>query len=199
MEKPLFYAAFLFALIFASRVYSTSFRIAHAIRKSQRGKNKTSKTNKGSDRRCSGKDCRKGKTMKINMNKKTIELNKAEMKKAMVFGNVEYDNLQIVRRDYPNFKVVEIKVKKNNSDFANLKMDDIKGFVEKYGSEEQKASFAFISKRSVDEDGEYCEPQSFFQIKTWFLNEFPEFKQIRKDYRQKIVSIYDAASAKKSA
>ena len=78
-------------------------------------------------------------------------------------------------------------------------MADIKGYVEKYGSEEQKASFAFISKRSVDEDGEYCEPQSFFQIKTWFLNEFPEFKQIRKDYRQKIVSIYDAAYAKKSA
>ena len=137
--------------------------------------------------------------MKINMNKKTIELTKAEMKNAMEFGTKEYNNLQVARRDYPDYKVVEIKAKKNTSDFANLKMADIKGYVEKYGSEEQKASFAFISKRSVNEDGEYSEPQSFFQIKTWFLNEFPEFKQIRKDYCQKIVSIYDAASAKKSA
>ena len=136
--------------------------------------------------------------MKINMNKKTIELTKAEMKDAMVFGTNEYDNLQIVRRDYPNFKVVEIKTKKNTSDFANLKMDDIKGFVEKHGTDEQKASFALLTKRTVSEDGEYCEPQSFFQIKAWFLNEFPEFKQIRKDYRQKIISIYDAASSKKS-
>ncbi len=137
--------------------------------------------------------------MKINMNKKTIELTKAEMKNAMVFGTEAYSNLQVVRRDYPNYKVVEIKTKKNTSDFSNLKMADIKGYVEKHGSEKQKASFAFISKRSVDENGEYSEPQSFFQIKTWFLNEFPEFKQIRKDYRQKILSIYDAASAKKSA
>ena len=133
------------------------------------------------------------------MNKKTIELTKSEMKNAMVFGTDEYSNLQVVRRDYPNFKVVEIKSKKNNSDFANLKMDDIKGFVEKHGTDEQKASFALISKRTVSEDGEYCEPQSFFQIKTWFLNEFPEFKASRKEYRQKILSIYDAASAKKSA
>ena len=137
--------------------------------------------------------------MTINMNKKTIELTKTEMKKAMVFGTVEYDNLQIVRRDYPNYRVVEIKAKKNTSDFANLKMDEIKGFVEKHGSDEQKASFALLSKRTVGEDGEYCEPQSFFQIKAWFLNEFPEFKQIRKDYRQKVVSIYSAAADKRIA
>ena len=137
--------------------------------------------------------------MKINMNKKTIELTKTEMKNAMVFGTDEYSNLQVVRRDYPDYRVVEIKTKKNNSDFANLKMADIKGYVGKYGSEEQKVSFAFISKRTISEDGEYCEPQSFFQIKTWFLNEFPEFKESRKVYRQKIVSIYEAASAKKSA
>ena len=137
--------------------------------------------------------------MKINMNKKTIELTKTEMKNAMVFGTDEYSNLQVVRRDYPDYRVVEIKTKKNNSDFANLKMADIKGYVGKYGSEEQKVSCAFISKRTISEDGEYCEPQSFFQIKTWFLNEFPEFKESRKVYRQKIVSIYEAASAKKSA
>ena len=133
------------------------------------------------------------------MNKKTIELTKAEMKNAMVFGTDEYSNLQIVRRDYPDYKVVEIKSKKNNSDFANLKMADIKKYVEKYGTDEQKERFDLISKRRVDEVGEYCEPQSFFQIKSWFLNEFPEFKQIRKDYRQKVMSIYDAAAAKKIA
>lgn len=137
--------------------------------------------------------------MKINMSKKTIELTKAEMKSASVFGTDEYNNLQIVRRDYPNFKVVEIKTKKNTSDFANLKMDEIKGFVEAHGTDEQKANFALISKRTVGEDGEYCEPQSFFQIKAWFLNEFPEIKETRKDYRKKVISIYEAAAAKSVA
>ena len=144
-------------------------------------------------------DARKETKMTINMNKKTIELTKAEMKNAMVFGTDEYSNLQIVRRDYPDYRVTEIKTKKNTSDFANLKMKDIMSFVEKYGTDEQKATFEFITKRSVGEDGEYCEPQPFFQIKAWFLNEFPEIKQVRKDYRQKVVSIYDAASAKRAA
>ena len=134
--------------------------------------------------------------MKINMNKKTIELTKAEMKNALVFGTDEYNNLQIVRRDYPDYKVVEIKAKKNTSDFANLKMDDIKAYVEKYGTDEQKELFSFITKRTVGEDGEYCEPQPFFQIKAWFLNEFPEIKESRKAYRQKVVSIYSAAAEK---
>ncbi len=137
--------------------------------------------------------------MKINMSKKTIELTKAEMKEASVFGNEAYDKLQIVRRDYPDFRVVEIKNKKNTSDFANLKMETIKDYVLKHGTDEQKANFALISKRTVGEDGEYCEPQPFFQIKAWFLNEFPEIKESRKDYRKKVISIYEAAAAKSVA
>ena len=137
--------------------------------------------------------------MKINMSKKTIELTKSEMKAAMIFGSKEYKNLQAARRDYPDFKVVEIKSKKNTSDFANLTMKDIRTYVEKRGSDEQKEHFAFISKRTVAEDGEYCEAQPFFQIKAWFLNEFPEIKETRKEYRTRIISIYKAAAAKSVA
>lgn len=134
--------------------------------------------------------------MKINMSKKTIELTKDEMKAASEFGTTKYKNLQAARRDYPDFRVVEIKSKKNTSDFASLDMETITNFVLKHGTEEQKDNFAFISKRTITEEGEYCEPQPFFKIKAWFLNEFPEIKQIRKDYRQKVISIYDAAATK---
>ena len=131
--------------------------------------------------------------MKTNINKKTIELTKSEMKSAMTFGSKEYEDLQAIRRDYPTFRVVEIKAKRNTSDFANLNMDSIAKYVRAHGTDEQKENFALISKRSIDEDGEYCEPQPFFKIKAWFLNEFPEIKEARKEYRQKVVSIYDAA------
>ncbi len=47
----------------------------------------------------------------INTNKGTIEMTKTFAKAASRFGSEEYNNLQQARKDYPNFKVVEKKVK----------------------------------------------------------------------------------------
>lgn len=56
--------------------------------------------------------------MKLNYNAKTIELTSTEMKNAMTYGSDAYKNLQAARRDYPNFKVVEVKAKRSKNDFA---------------------------------------------------------------------------------
>ena len=103
------------------------------------------------------------------------------------------------RIDNPGFKVKEVKARKSKSDFGTLDMKTINAYVEKHGSDEQKANFKFISKTTIDEDGEYVEAQTFFEIKKWFLNEFPELKKARKDYREKIQKIYEAAEAKACA
>ena len=134
--------------------------------------------------------------MNINFTTNTIELTKAEMRDAAKYGSEMYNTVMAARRDNPGSRIVELKAKKTKAAFASLDMKAIKDYVEKHGSDEQKATFAFITKRTVDADGEYCEAQSFFQIKSWFLAEFPEIKQSRKDYREKIQSIYDAAAAK---
>lgn len=134
--------------------------------------------------------------MKTNLNNKTIELTKTEMNAAMTYGTEAYRALQEMRRDYPGFRVVELKPKKNKADFAELNMKTIRAYVAKNGSEAQKSAFEFISKRTVDEDGEYHEPQSFFNIKKWFLDEFPEVKAQRRDYRKMLQTIYDDAAAK---
>ena len=137
--------------------------------------------------------------MNINFNNSTIELTKTEMSEATKYGSEMYNAVMAARRDNPGYRVVEIKTKKVKSDFANLDLKTISSYVEKNGNDAQKANFAFISKRTIGEDGEYCEAQPFFQIKAWFLAEFPEIKQGRKDYREKIQSIYEAAAAKAAA
>ncbi len=134
--------------------------------------------------------------MYINEKKRAIEMNAVEYKAAMTAGTEEYKTLHETLRDYPGFRTSVNKVKKPKADFSDLKMKDIIVYVAKHGSEEQKAHFAFITKRSVTEDGEYCEPQSFFEIKSWFLNEFPEIRKARMDYRIKIQEIYASAAAK---
>ena len=134
--------------------------------------------------------------MTINYEKKAIELTTAEMKEAKKYGSDMYNDLREARNDNPGFRVVEVKAKKSKNDFSDLNMKTIKAYVEKHGSDEQKEHFAFISKRRITEDGEYVEAQSFFEIKKWFLSEFSELKQARKDYRKKIEEIYAAAAAK---
>ena len=137
--------------------------------------------------------------MNINFNNSTIELTKSEMSEASKYGSDMYNAVMAARRDNPGYRVVEIKAKKAKSDFANLDLKTIASYVEKHGNDEQKKNFAIISKRTIDEDGEYCEAQPFFLIKQWFLNDFPEIKQGRKEYREKVQKIYDAAADKAAA
>ena len=137
--------------------------------------------------------------MTINYEKKAIELTTAEMKEAKKYGSDMYNDLREARNDNPGFRVVEVKVKKSKNDFSDLNMKTIKAYVEKHGSDEQKEHFEFISKKTITEDGEYVEAQSFFQIKKWFLEEFSELKQARKEYREKVQKIYEAAEAKAAA
>ena len=137
--------------------------------------------------------------MNVNFEKKTIELTKSEMREAKKYGSEMYITVMASLRDNPGYRVVEIKAKKAKSDFANLNLKTIQAYVEKNGSDEQKEHFAFISKRTIGEDGEYCEAQPFFSIKQWFLNEFPEIKQGRKEYREKVQRIYQDAADKAAA
>ena len=137
--------------------------------------------------------------MKINPSAATIELSAAETKNAYTYGTREYRNLQAARRDYPDFEVVTIENKRSRNDFSELTLKSIGAYVQKNGNEKQKEHFAFISKRTIDEDGAYCEPLPFFQIKSWFLDTFPEIKQERKAYREKVQAILDEAKAKVAA
>lgn len=131
--------------------------------------------------------------MFVNFENSTIELSATEMNEAKKYGSEMYNAVMAARRDNPGYRVVEVKAKKAKPEFANLDMKTIKAYVEKHGTDEQKANFSFITKRSIKEDGEYCEPQSFFQIKAWFLAEFPEIRQARKDYREKVQKIFESA------
>ena len=64
--------------------------------------------------------------MTINFNNNTIELNSTEMKNAMIYGSDTYKDLQAARRDYPNYKVVEIKTKRSNiGERGSMKMEPL--------------------------------------------------------------------------
>lgn len=127
--------------------------------------------------------------MNINYSASIIELTSAEMKKARVFGSDEYRALREARSDNPTFRIIERKPRRSKADFAKLTMKEIAGYVEKHGSEDQKADFATLTDKSD-------KSVPFFTVKKWFLNEFPELRQELTEHRSKVQDIIEAAASK---
>ena len=136
--------------------------------------------------------------MTINFNTKTIELTKTEMTEASKYGSEMYRNLMDARRDNPDFRVTEIKTKakKFKTPLDSLNLATIKAYVKVNGSADQKQKFLTISNATIDEDGIFHAAQSFFDIKKWFLAEFPQYKAALEAHDAEIVRIFNAVDAK---
>jgi len=151
--------------------------------KSQRGKQKrTSKTNWVAPRISQSPKAQKGSIMTINFSAKTIALSASEMKAASKYNSDMYNALRDARNDNPGFAVVTEKAKKSKAAFAGLTKEIIAKYVEKNGTDEQKADFENLTKKTIDEDTlEVAPAASFFEIKKWFLGSFPEVKKTLED------------------
>ena len=137
--------------------------------------------------------------MYINENKKAIEMSAAEYKAAMTYGTEEYKALREIRNDFPGFKPVEVKVKKTKTALDKLDMRAIKAYVKAKGTPEQKAEFLSISTPHFTDEGAYIAAESFFEIKKWFLAQFPEYKAALESHEAEILRIFDAVDAKIAA
>ncbi len=108
--------------------------------------------------------------MKINYAKKEIEMTKKESKEASKFGTETYNNLVVIKRDFPDFAIViKETVRKNSS--KGYSYDRMETYISAYGSDTQKEQFKAMritSKDSMERGKAYKE------IKEWFNETFPE-------------------------
>ena len=137
--------------------------------------------------------------MFINETKKAIEMSAVEYKAAMTYGTEEYKALREIRNDFPGFKPVEVKVKKAKTALDKLDMKTVRAYVKANGSSEQKAEFLSISTPHITDEGAYIAAESFFEIKKWFLAQFPEYKAALENHEAEILRIFDAVDAKIAA
>lgn len=133
----------------------------------------------------------------VNVNARKIEMSKAYAKAASVYGSPEYNALQGARRDYPDFQIAILKPSKRNDPYKGLTM----AYIEKYiASHDDDGSVMkelnILRGKSIENDEfvQYAEAASFFEIKKWFLDKYPEIKQYSKNSRDNIKRILDAAS-----
>lgn len=138
----------------------------------------------------------------INTKNHTIELSKAFSKVAAIFGTDEYNQLQTVRRDYPNYRVVTLKQKgTGKAEFAKLSFDFMDKYVKAHAtSDELKAEY--LDLRGLDTKWEKDEnglAEDYQIVKDWFLNAFPEFEQAHNKRLELLNKIQDGKKARLDA
>lgn len=137
--------------------------------------------------------------IRINETKRVIEVTKAFAKEASKYGTMEYRELQEVRRDYPNFKVVTRSAGKNKDGFKGLTLDYMETYIKKHSEIEiENEETGEKSKRDLlvefygycgkDEKGnkvDFSKTAPYGKIKKWFLETYPVFEEYRQNNLKK--------------
>ena len=115
-------------------------------------------------------------TLKINYTNYTIIMDRTFAKLAQDTRSPEYARLQEVRRDYPDFKVIQRSIRKNSDKktYAGLTYEYMENYIMSHGTEEKRRA----NLRKYAELREIAECQGtryrYPVIRSWFLDEYPE-------------------------
>ena len=146
------------------------------------GRTKPQKTNKGSDRRCSGKDRRKEKIIKninINFENKTIEMTKAFANKARRYDSDEYKEMIRACKEFPTYKLVtKTPAKKGATAMRGLTYDFMEKYIKAHNADLLSEFYTLTGKDSNDD---FAVSASYGEVRQWFLNQFDTFSRTRID------------------
>jgi hypothetical protein len=133
------------------------------------------------------------KNIEICREKRTILVSKEYYKEACVYGTDAYECLKGAQRDFPKFKVV-VKTVKNKSEFKNIDTDFMIAYISAHDDEQKsiRAKYDILCGNAEGEDGKLGRV-SFFELKEWFLNTFPEIKDTVKAAKKRSASLLEEA------
>lgn len=117
-------------------------------------------------------------TLKIDFAKEQIIMDRTFAQKVTDTTSAEYRHLQEVRRDYPDFKVVLRKIKKNpnKETYKGLTYDYMRNYILTH--EDDKNALIVLAEFSEMRQISRCHSQAkrYPVIKNWFLEKYPEIK-----------------------
>ena len=127
--------------------------------------------------------------IRINRSNRTIEVTKSFDKAASRFGTDEYQAMQQVRKDYPDFAIVVKTVRTKADHFKGLTYD----FMEKYiashdNADERMAEFNNLRAKSEDAQAFGFEALSYGEIKAWFFKNYPEIEAFQRRREQALAA-----------
>ncbi len=115
-------------------------------------------------------------TIRINYEANTIEITKDFAKRASIRGTDEYKELLKWKNDYRDYKVVVRTASRRTSSESKLTFDKIEAYVKMHDADGEKLKALNALKNEVK--GEKLHRTTFFEIKKWFYEQYPELKNV---------------------
>ena len=113
-------------------------------------------------------------TLTLNHEKRTIIMDRTFAKYAENTMSDEYAHLQRVRKDYPNYTVIQRQIKRNpnKKTYNGLTFAVMKAYIESQSNSEKQLKVFEAVKRIAEMKG-----SKYPLTKKWFLNTYPDFKE----------------------
>ena len=133
------------------------------------------------------------KNIEICREKRIILVNKEFYKASNEYGSEAYKELMGAQKDFPKFKVV-VKTVKNKNEFKNIDNDFMVAYISAHDDEKKsiRAKFDILCGKAESEDGKLGRV-SFFELKKWFLNTFPEIEDTVKAAKKRSSNLLEEA------
>ena len=141
------------------------------------------------------------KNLFVNRKNGTIEMSKKFAAAASNPFSDEYAQLNSVRRDYPKFKIVTVSQKAAKPDFKGLTYDYMRKYIVKHDDADKSimAEFEMLTATSEEATELLMEAASYHEVKTWFLDQFPEIKAFQEKREKLLEKIAAKAEAEAKA
>lgn len=111
----------------------------------------------------------------LNHETKSIVITKAFSKNASTYGTIEYKELIKIKNDFRDYQIVVRSTPKRKRGINDISLTDMETYIQKHDDEEKSIMSTF--KSMVNEKaGENLKRTSFFTIKKWFFEQYPELK-----------------------
>ena len=111
----------------------------------------------------------------------SIEVSK-KFAAAARFGTEEYNALQVVRRDYPGYKVVTAPRKAAKPAFKGLTYEYMEKYIAAHDDEKQTimGEYKMLTATCDNADELLLEAVSYHKVKEWFFDTFSEIKDFHE-------------------
>ena len=130
-------------------------------------------------------------TLRIDHDARTIVMDRTFAKYAENTMSDEYAHLQRVRKDYPNYSVIQRQIKRNSNKktYNGLTYEYMEDYIMTHGSAEliKKNLHEFHEMRLISE----CHGKAFRYpvIKSWFLDKYPEITKFGTVDEAKVIEV----------
>ena len=132
-------------------------------------------------------------TLTLNHKNNTIEISKKFASAAAKYGSNEYSILREVRRENPDFKVVEVSRKASKStkpSFKGLTYEYMEEYILSHDDkDEMMKTYLTLRGETKEAEDANATSQTYMEIKDWFLASYPD---IAKFHETRIALIDDA-------